>query len=161
MDCKQIEELLERYRACETSLQEEAELSAFFASENVPPHLQAERDFFLYYASQRELSVSDDFEQKILNRLQAVPVVKARRISFAERLAPLFKAVAVVVFLCGVGTVLKYSFYENELVNPDADSCVTDTLQMLSESINDSSASVESVDSLLPKESIKPVQQRQ
>ena len=36
---KQIEELLQRYWLCETSVEEEARLRAFFSSTDVPAHL--------------------------------------------------------------------------------------------------------------------------
>ena len=36
MDCKYIEQLLERYWQCETSLEEEAQLRAFFNGSDVP-----------------------------------------------------------------------------------------------------------------------------
>ena len=39
MDYKYIEQLLERYWQCETSLEEESELRSFFSEEEVPAHL--------------------------------------------------------------------------------------------------------------------------
>ncbi len=39
MDYKDIEQLLERYWQCETSVEEEATLRDFFAKEEVPAHL--------------------------------------------------------------------------------------------------------------------------
>ena len=46
MDYKYIEQLLERYWACETTLEEEQILRAFFLQENLPSHLSAYRDIF-------------------------------------------------------------------------------------------------------------------
>ena len=39
MDYKDIEQLLERYWQCETSIEEEATLRDFFSKEDVPAHL--------------------------------------------------------------------------------------------------------------------------
>ena len=39
MDYKYIEQLLERYWQCETSLEEEQILQAFFRQEDIPVHL--------------------------------------------------------------------------------------------------------------------------
>ena len=48
MDCKYIEQLLERYWQCETSLEEEAQLRAFFNGSDVPEHLLRYKDLFVY-----------------------------------------------------------------------------------------------------------------
>ena len=48
MDYKYIEQLLERYWQCETSLEEESELRTFFSQEKVPAHLLQYRDLFVY-----------------------------------------------------------------------------------------------------------------
>ena len=48
MDSKYIEQLLERYWQCETSLEEEAELRAFFSGSDVPKHLLRYKDLFVY-----------------------------------------------------------------------------------------------------------------
>ena len=47
MDCKYIEQLLERYWQCETSLEEEAQLRAFFNGSDVPEHLLRYKDLFV------------------------------------------------------------------------------------------------------------------
>ena len=44
MDYKYIEQLLERYWQCETSLEEESELRAFFSEGEIPAHLLQYRD---------------------------------------------------------------------------------------------------------------------
>ena len=48
MDYKYIEQLLERYWRCETSLQEEEILRAFFSQEDIPAALLPYRDLFTY-----------------------------------------------------------------------------------------------------------------
>ena len=46
MDYAMINELLNKYWLCETSLEEERELRRFFASEEVPEHLLAYKAWF-------------------------------------------------------------------------------------------------------------------
>ena len=53
MDCKYIEQLLERYWRCETSLEEEAQLRAFFTKEEIPEHLLRYKDLFVDRKSTR------------------------------------------------------------------------------------------------------------
>jgi hypothetical protein len=48
MDYKYIEQLLERYWACETTLQEEAILRAFFSQEEIPEGLRKYQALFTY-----------------------------------------------------------------------------------------------------------------
>ena len=55
MDCKYIEQLLERYWQCETSLEEEAQLRAFFNGSDVPEHLLRYKDLFVYQQLQQEV----------------------------------------------------------------------------------------------------------
>ena len=55
MDSKYIEQLLERYWQCETSLEEEAELRAFFSGSDVPKHLLRYKDLFVYQQLQQEV----------------------------------------------------------------------------------------------------------
>ena len=54
MDYKYIEQLMERYWRCETSLQEEEILRTFFSQENVPAELLSYKDLFIYEQDQRQ-----------------------------------------------------------------------------------------------------------
>ena len=77
MDVKYIEQLLERYWQCETSLEEEAQLRAFFTKGDVPGHLLRYKDLFVYQQLQQEEHLGTDFDARVLARVEA-PVVKAR-----------------------------------------------------------------------------------
>ena len=66
MDYKYIEQLLERYWQCETSLEEESELRTFFSQEKVPAHLLQYRDLFVYQQVQQEIGLGEDFDVRIL-----------------------------------------------------------------------------------------------
>lgn len=112
MDSKHIEQLLERYWQCETSVEEEAQLRAFFNGSDVPQHLLRYRDLFVYEQLQQEVCLGADFDARVLAEIE-VPVVKAKRLTMTERFMPLFKAVAVVAVILSLGSVLQHSFFSD------------------------------------------------
>lgn len=110
MDFKYIEQLLERYWQCETSLEEEAQLRAFFTKGDVPGHLLRYKDLFVYQQLQQEEHLGVDFDARVLARVEA-PVVKARRMTLAARFMPLFKAAAVVAVVLSLGNMMQHSLF--------------------------------------------------
>lgn len=110
MDFKYIEQLLERYWQCETSLEEEAQLRAFFTKGDVPGYLLRYKDLFVYQQLQQEEHLGADFDARVLARVEA-PVVKARRMTLAARFMPLFKAAAVVAVVLSLGNMMQHSFF--------------------------------------------------
>lgn len=110
MDFKYIEQLLERYWQCETSLEEEAQLRAFFSGSNVPRHLMRYKDLFVYQQLQQEEHLGEGFDARVLAQIE-VPVVKAKRLTLAGRLMPLFKAAAVVAVVLSLGNAMQHSFF--------------------------------------------------
>lgn len=104
MDYKYIEQLVERYFNCETSLQEEQILRTFFNQENVPENLSQYAPLFCYQASEREEGLSDEFDARILE-LIGEDCMSGRRIAprrFAI-LAPFLRAAAVVACVLTIG----------------------------------------------------------
>ena len=101
MDFKYIEQLLERYWQCETSLEEEAQLRTFFTEEDVPD---------VYQQLQQEEHLGADFDARVLAEIEA-PVVKARRMTLTARFMPLFKAAAAVAVVLSLGNVMQHSFF--------------------------------------------------
>ena len=110
MDCKYIEQLLERYWRCETSLEEEAQLRAFFNGSDVPEHLLRYKDLFVYQQLQQEVGLGADFDARVLAEVET-PVVKAKRLTLTARFIPLFKAAAVVAVVLSLGNVMQHSFF--------------------------------------------------
>ena len=102
MDYKYIEQLLERYFQCETTLKEEEILRSFFSQEDVPVWLVKYQPLFCYEAEKQE-PLSDDFDDRVLTLIEESEPVKARVLSMTERLKPLFKAVAVVAIILTLG----------------------------------------------------------
>ena len=109
MDYKDIERLLERYWQCETSVEEEDALRGFFSKEEVPAHLLRYKNLFVYQRVQKEIGLGEEFDARILAEVEA-PVVKAKRLTLAGRLIPLFKAAAVIAAVLALGNVAQRSF---------------------------------------------------
>ena len=102
MDSKYIEQLLERYWQCETSLEDEAELRAFFSGNDVPGHLLRYKDLFVYQQLQQEVHLGEDFDARVLAEVE-VPVVKAKRLTLT---AYAFTADREKALECGASEVL-------------------------------------------------------
>ena len=159
MDCKQIEQLLEKYWQCTTSLEEEKQLRNFFTNEEVPSHLVRYKSLFIYQAEQQEEALSEDFDNRVIALIDS-PVVKAKRLTIAKRLSPLLKAAAAVIIIIMTGNIIQYSFNRDEMNgynydnyidtydNPEvAYEQVSSALMMISESIN-KSKKLEAADTL-------------
>ncbi len=117
MDYKYIEQLLERYWDCETSLEEEQILRSFFRQKELPAHLLRYKQLFVYQEVEKEMKLGEDFDAKILAQIEK-PVVKARRLTLRSRFMPLFKAAAMITVLFVIGTLVQRSMErgDNEVV---------------------------------------------
>ena len=104
MDYKYINQLLERYWRCETSLEEEDILRSFFSQKDVPVELLRFKDLFTYeQAEKKSDTLGDDFDRRLLAMTEDAAPVKARTISMAQRLRPIFKAAAMVAIILTLG----------------------------------------------------------
>lgn len=112
MDFKYIEQLLERYWQCESSLEEEVSLRVFFSGDNVPEQWFRYKDLFVYQQLQQEEHLGVDFDARVLAEIE-VSVVKAKRMTLSERFMPLFKAAAVVAVVLSLGSVIQHSFFSD------------------------------------------------
>ncbi len=149
MDYKYINQLLERYWRCETSLEEEGILRAFFSQAEIPAELRRYRALFVYEERQKQVDVlGEDFDARIMKLVEKEEPVKARTIRITQRLRPLFKAAAMVAIVLTIGNAAQvpfsdsqedgimsqydgYSMPEMERTNPMAmgDSMVVDTMK--------------------------------
>ena len=123
MDYKYIEQLVERYFACETTLAEEEILKAFFSQEDVPANLHKYKVLFTYEQNdKKETVLGEDFDSKILSIIDEPIPVKARTITIRRRLMPLFRAAAIVAIiltiqrmLCGHRNSVFYDTCDSEI----------------------------------------------
>ena len=113
MDYKYINQLLERYWNCKTSLEEEGILRAFFSQKDVPAELRQYQPLFAYQQLEaKEKHLDADFDNRLLAMIEEdEPIkVKARTITLTQRLKPLFKAAAVVAIFLTLGNAAQESF---------------------------------------------------
>ena len=113
MDYKYINQLLERYWNCETSLEEEGILRAFFSQKDVPAELRQYQPLFAYQQLEaKEKHLGADFDNRLLAMIEEdEPIkVKARTITLTQRLKPLFKAAAVVAIFLTLGNAAQELF---------------------------------------------------
>ena len=110
MDYKYIEQLLDRYWRCETSLEEEQILRAFFQQMDIPAEMKQYQPLFAYEAEEKQMNVlGDDFDQKIMSIIGEEKTTKATVITLHQRLRPLFKAAAIVAILLTLGNAIQVS----------------------------------------------------
>ena len=118
MDYKYIEQLLDRYWECATTLEEEQILRTFFRQENVPVTLLPYKDLFTYQQIDVEESrLGEDFDQKMLELVGETAPVKAKTISITERLKPLFKAAAIVAIILTLGNAMQVAMQTEEPID--------------------------------------------
>ena len=116
MDYKYIEQLLERYWECQTTLEEESILHSFFAQDDIPASLLPYRDLFVAEAQMANEHLSDDFDQRLMARISttdAKPHADAQVISITQRLAPLWRAAAMVAVVLTIGMAAQQGFQHN------------------------------------------------
>lgn len=122
MDYKYIEQLLQRYWNCETSLEEESILRSFFAQKDVPVRLLPYRDLFVGQQLQAEEHLGADFDKRILalteeKGKQEKPSghkVAAKHITRTYRLRPFFQAAASVAVVLCLGMAVQQAALHNE-----------------------------------------------
>lgn len=115
MDYKYISQLLERYWECQTTLEEERILRAFFSQEDIPASLLQYRDLFVYELKEpAEDVLGQEFEDKILAMIEEETPVKAKVISLKQRMMPLFRAAAVVAIFLTLGNAMQMSMEVDE-----------------------------------------------
>lgn len=120
MDYKYIEQLLERYWRCETTLQEEEILRSFFSQEDVPVALLAYRDLFVAQREETKQEVHDDsFDERMLAMVDEQKPVKPIVITMRQRLMPLFKAAAVVAIILTLGNAAQIAFEPMDGTSPE------------------------------------------
>jgi hypothetical protein len=70
MDSKHLEELLQKYWNCETSLEEEQQLREYFRTEEIPEQLKDTASLFNYFETQKQKAVDTHFEGSVITQLR-------------------------------------------------------------------------------------------
>jgi hypothetical protein len=83
MESKHIEQLLEKYWNCDTSLEEEQQLRDYFRGENVPGRWKEASELFRYFEQQRHQPLTDQtFDADVLKKIRkGQPVGKVIRLT--------------------------------------------------------------------------------
>lgn len=117
MDYKYIEQLLDSYFDCTTTLQEEQILKAFFSQEDVPGHLSQYADLFRYQSEAKTDTLDDSFDQKMISLVEKeeTQARKARVFRFSpRRFVPFFKAAAIVAIALTIGRAAEHAIGQHE-----------------------------------------------
>lgn len=117
MDYKYIEQLLERYFDCLTTLEEEQILRSFFSQENVPAHLMQYCELFTFQAEAKAESLGEDFDARMLSMIENENKDVKRTFSIRRHVAPFFRAAAIVVVILSVGNIVEHSMVNTTPTN--------------------------------------------
>ncbi len=102
MNYDYIQQLIDRYFYCQTTLQEEQILRSFFAGEDVPGHLMQYAELFRYESQAQEESLSTDFDERMLSLINCKQ--QSLRQLTTHRFAPFFRAAAIVAIVLTIGS---------------------------------------------------------
>lgn len=95
MESKIIESLLEKYFEGQSTVEEENRLKQYFTGGEVAPQLKVYQPLFEFFESEKTVGLGEDFEQKLLEKIQ--PVKKEaiiRKMNFTW-----LRAAAIIVFV--------------------------------------------------------------
>ena len=96
MDSKQIEQLLEKYWNCETSLEEEQQLREYFRGD-VPDTLKETADLFRYFDREKEQKIiSSNFDKEVKVKIER-STPRGKSISMVINYARIAAGIMVVV----------------------------------------------------------------
>lgn len=139
MDYKYIEQLLEHYWNCETSIEEEQILRSFFSQKDVPSELLQYKSLFTYINDDVcSNMLGEDFDNRIYELIDEPVPVKAKVISFRKRCLPLFKAAAVVALFLALSNVSQFVFNNDNTYNATNISSIQKSKEGPSVAMNDS-----------------------
>lgn len=105
MEAKRIHAILEKYWEAESSLEEEKILREFFNQDKVPEEFEQYRPLFQFMATEKEATLSGDFEEKLSSRLKTANNLKPRAHSLTFYLRT---AAAAAAILTGVYFFFNY-----------------------------------------------------
>ncbi len=98
MDSKKLEELLQKYWDCETSLEEEKQLQEYFRTEKVPEQWKEAASLFHYFEQQKNKSVNEQFDKTIIGQLKKPKGRVTNLVQTSLRIAAGVAVLVVAVF---------------------------------------------------------------
>lgn len=133
MDYKYIEQLLEQYWECQTSLEEEDILRSFFAQDDVPARLLPYRALFqVEQRIKQESCLDESFDRKIMDMIEVKEEtqISAKRINMRLRLEPFYKVAAVLAIVLSIGMAAQYGWknpQETQFAQQKTNQCTDST----------------------------------
>lgn len=98
MNTERIEQLLEKYWLCETSVAEEEELRSFFLNDAIPVHLTKYKAMFEIQQEDAEASLDERFDEQILKIINADEKKTVRKFT----LRPVLQIAASIAVILGL-----------------------------------------------------------
>lgn len=105
MNSEKIDRLLEKYWNCETSVQEEKELQAFFSGGDLPEELRQYIPLFSYIRDEQSVTLSNGFNERLRNALEGE---KRERYITIRIFRPLLRFAVSVLLVIGMGVSLYF-----------------------------------------------------
>ncbi|HEY0653888.1 MAG TPA: hypothetical protein VGD65_12205 [Chryseosolibacter sp.] len=101
MDSKKIEALLEKYWNCETSLEEEQQLKAYFRGRQIPEQLKETAVLFHYFDDHKKKDLTDSgFDSEVLAKVKSPKQGKVMKLVYnSMRIAAGIAVLVVAVML--------------------------------------------------------------
>lgn len=121
MDSKNIRILLDKYWACESTLQEEQLLQQYFSQKEVAPELEEYRSLFSYFEKQQQVQLPAKFDTELKWQL-AERSPKKRKTLWLNNLLKV-AASLLLILSCS------YFYYQQEQSEPKDISLLEDTYQ--------------------------------
>ena len=90
MDSKNIEQLLEKYWMCETSLEEEQQLRDYFRGHGVPESMKEATALFRFFDSEKNNTLHENFEPAVTKQLrqrQGGKMISMANVNYIARIA--------------------------------------------------------------------------
>lgn len=97
MDSKHVKALLEKYWNGDTSLEEEAQLRAFFAQGDVPASLQSAASLFRYFQQEQQKKLAPSFDARVTKSIRQRQGGKIIRMVNLVNVARIAAGVLVIV----------------------------------------------------------------
>jgi hypothetical protein len=97
MDSKNLEQLLEKYWKCETSLEEEQELRGYFNGNEVPETLKDTAALFRFFESERTRVTGEDVDKHVTKEIRRSQRGKVVSMVNVYRMARIAAGLLVVV----------------------------------------------------------------